>query len=93
VGELWEAIEAHRAHLGERGRLERRRAANLAAEVLAVSTARARGRLERSIEADPELVALVERVQRREVDPLSAVREIMERVFRIDGDENPADPR
>jgi LAO/AO transport system kinase len=93
VGELWEAIEAHRAHLGERGRLERRRAANLAAEVLAVSTARARGRVERSLEADPQLAALVERVQRREVDPLAAVREIMERVFGIDGDENAADAR
>ena len=26
VGELWEAIEEHRAHLGKQGRLERRRA-------------------------------------------------------------------
>ena len=93
VGELWEAIEEHRAHLGEQGRLERRRAANLAAEVLAVSTARARARLEDAIEADAELGELLERVQRRELDPLAAVREIMERVFGINGDENPTDAR
>jgi LAO/AO transport system kinase len=93
VAELWDALEGHRAHLGEEGRLERRRAANLAAEVLAVSTARARARLEEAIEADPELAGLLERVQRREVDPLAAVREIMERVFGIDGDENAADAR
>jgi hypothetical protein len=30
-------------------------------------------------------------VQRRELDPLTAVREIMEKVFRI-GDENGTDP-
>ena len=93
VGELWEAIEEHRAHLGGRGRLERRRAANLAAEVLAVSTARARARLEDAIEADAELGELLERVQRRELDPLAAVREIMERVFGINGDEDPTDAR
>jgi LAO/AO transport system kinase len=93
VAELWDAIEQHRAHLGEEGRLERRRAANLASEVLAVSTGRARARLEEAVDADPELAALLERVQRRELDPLAAVREIMKRVFGIDGDENSADAR
>jgi GTPase len=93
IDELWDALRAHRAHLGAEGRLERRRAANLAAEVLAVSTARARSHLERSIAADPELAALLERVQVRELDPLAAVHEIMERVLGIDGDENTADVR
>jgi hypothetical protein len=34
-------------------------------------------------------------VQRRELDPLTAVREIMEKVFRVrtDGDSNSADTR
>jgi LAO/AO transport system kinase len=91
--ELWAALRAHRVYLGADGRLERRRAANLATEVLAVSTARARSHLERSIAADPELAALLDRVQARELDPLAAVREIMERVLGIDGDENTADPR
>jgi GTPase len=93
IDELWAALRAHRAHLGAEGRLERRRAANLAAEVLTVSTARARGHLERSIAADSELAALLDRVQARELDPLAAVREIMERVLGIDGDENTTDAR
>jgi LAO/AO transport system kinase len=93
IDELWAALRAHRAHLGAEARLERRRAANLAAEVLTVSTARARGHLERSIAADPELAALLDRVQARELDPLAAVREIMERVLGIDGDENTTDAR
>ncbi len=93
VEEVWAALEAHRAHLGEGGRLQRRRASNLAAEVVAVSTARARGRLEHALRAEPELGALLERVERRELDPLAAVREIMERVFGIDGDQDSADAR
>jgi LAO/AO transport system kinase len=93
IEELWDAVLAHRAHLGEQGRLERRRAANLAAEVLAVSTARARDRLERALADEPALATLLEEVQRREVDPLAAVREIMERVFGSNGDENATDGR
>ena len=38
---------------------------------------------------DPELRRLLDEVQRRELDPLTAVREIMEKVFRV-GDENGA---
>jgi len=93
IDELWEALRAHRAHLGAEGRLERRRAANLSAEVLAVSTARVRAQLEQAIAADAELAALLEQVQARELDPLAAVREIMRRVLGIDGDENTADAR
>jgi LAO/AO transport system kinase len=93
IAELWEALLAHGAHLGAEGRLARRRAANLAAEVLTVSTARARAHLEQSIADDAELAALLERVQARDLDPLAAVREIMGRVFGIDGDENSTDAR
>ena len=35
---------------------------------------------------DPELRRLLEAVQRRELDPLTAVREIMEKVFRVSDD-------
>jgi LAO/AO transport system kinase len=93
VAELWNAIRSHREHLGEQGRLERRRAANLSAEVLAVATGRARAHLEHVAVEDEQLAALLERVQRRELDPLTAVREIMRQVFGIHGDENTADHR
>jgi LAO/AO transport system kinase len=86
VPQLWEKIEEHRAHLEHSGELERRRAANLAGEVFAVASARAKQHLEHAVRGDPELERLLGAVQRRELDPLSAVREILERVFHIGDD-------
>lgn len=85
VPELWERIEAHRAFLEADGALEERRRRNLAGEVFAVASARAKLHLERAVADDPELRRLLDEVQRRELDPLSAVREIMEKVFKVDG--------
>jgi len=86
VPELWEKIEEHRAHLESSGELERRRAKNLAGEVFAVASARAKQHLEHAVGGDPELERLLGAVQRRELDPLSAVREILEKVFHIGDD-------
>jgi GTPase len=83
VPELWEKILEHRRHLEESGALAERRAANLAGEVFAVASARAKSRLEAAVAEDEELRRLLGEVQRRELDPLSAVREIMERVFKV----------
>jgi LAO/AO transport system kinase len=93
VPELWEKLAAHRAHLEESGQLEERRARNLAGEVFAVASARANRHLEAAVREDPELARLLDEVQRRELDPLSAVREILERVFRIGRDEERTDAR
>ncbi len=87
VVELWEQIEAHRAHLESAGLLEERRGKNLAGEVFAVASLRAKAVLERAVADDPELSRLLDEVRRRELDPLTAVREIMEKVFKV-GDEN-----
>jgi LAO/AO transport system kinase len=84
VTELWEAIEQHRAYLETGGELEARRRRNLAGEVFAVASARAKSHLERAVADDPELRRLLDEVQRRELDPLTAVREIMEKVFHVD---------
>ena len=46
-----------------------------------------RAHLERAVAGDPELRRLLDEVQRRELDPLTAVREIMEKVFHL-GDED-----
>jgi LAO/AO transport system kinase len=89
VPELWEQLEAHRAHLEREGLLEERRARNLAGEVFSVASARAKAHLERAVEDDPELRRLLDAVQRRELDPLSAVAEIVEKVFGIDGGSGP----
>jgi LAO/AO transport system kinase len=86
VAELLAAIEEHRAALAADGRLEERRRRNLAAEVFAVASSRANAHLRAAVTEDPELQRVLGRVERRELDPLSAVREILEDVFRIDAD-------
>jgi LAO/AO transport system kinase len=83
IVELWEQIQAHRAHLQANGLLEGRRADHLAAEVFAVASARAKAHLEQAVADNPELRRLLAEVQRRELDPLTAVREIMEKVFKV----------
>jgi LAO/AO transport system kinase len=83
IDELWGKIEDHRAYLQDNGLLAERRARNLAGEVFAVASARAKGHLEEAVGDDPELRRLLEAVQRRELDPLTAVREILEKVFKI----------
>ena len=95
IEELWTEIETHRRHLEADGLLAERRARNLAGEVFAVASARAKTHLEAAVAEDPELGRLLAEVQRRELDPLTAVREILEKVFRIppDGDSNRPDPR
>jgi LAO/AO transport system kinase len=87
VDVLWEKIAAHRAFLEEDDGLEQRRRRNLAGEVFAVASSRAKVHLQHAVADDPELRRLLDEVQRRELDPLTAVREIMEKVFRI-GDTN-----
>jgi LAO/AO transport system kinase len=83
VPELWQGIEAHRAFLEAAGQLEERRRRNLAGEVFAVASARAKAHLELAVREDAELRRLLDEVQRRELDPLTAVREIMEKVFHV----------
>jgi LAO/AO transport system kinase len=96
IDELWAAIEGHRRHLEDTGTLEERRARNLAGEVFAVASARAKTHLEEAVAEDEELRRLLGEVQRRELDPLTAVREIMQKVFKVeqvDGDANSSDTR
>jgi LAO/AO transport system kinase len=91
---LWEKIAEHRRFLTERGLLAERRAEHLAGEVFAVASARASSHLERTVTGDPELRRLLEAVKERRLDPLTAVREIMEKVFHVgDSDSNTTDAR
>jgi LAO/AO transport system kinase len=87
VDDLWNRIEEHRGHLAHHGRLEERRRRNLAGEVFAVASARAKVHLERTVADDPELRRVLQAVERRELDPLTAVSEIIEKVFHL-GDED-----
>ena len=80
VAELWDALEARRAGLAERGELDARRERNLAGEVEALAVGRLRGLVRRAMRDDAALRAVVEGVQRREVDPLTAVGAVVESV-------------
>ncbi len=84
VEELWTAVGTHRDHLEETGLLAKRRASNLARQVYALASGRAKAHLELAVAGDEDLRRLLELVERRELDPLSAVREIMQQVFRIE---------
>ena len=79
IPELVETIDRHRAHIEEEGTLAERRARNLRAEVLGIAAARLRRDLEHRATSDPEWARLLERVVRREIDPATAARELLER--------------
>jgi LAO/AO transport system kinase len=83
IEKLWEKIGEHRAWLADDGRLEERRRQNLAHEVFSVASVRARRAIEAAVRDDPELRRLLDEVQARKLDPLTAVREILEQVFRV----------
>lgn len=77
IPELVAQLDAHGKHLADTGQLEARRLANLRKEVLAIATLRLRAELERSLEADPQLAALLEQVGDRTLDPASAATELL----------------
>ena len=87
VAELWATLEEHRSALERDGRLDERRRKNLAAEVFAVASGRASRHLRAVVAEDAELRAVLSRVEERELDPLSAVREILEEVFDVHADD------
>ena len=80
VPELWDALEKRRAELDERGELEARRERNLSGEVEALAVARVRLLVREAMRDDVAVRALVEGVQRREVDPVTAVAAVVDAV-------------
>jgi len=80
VGELLDAIDAHGNHIEQEGTLAERRARNLRAEVLSIAAARMRRELERGIDGDAGVKALLDQVVKREIDPASAAKQLLERV-------------
>jgi LAO/AO transport system kinase len=83
VAGLWDEIMARRAALEASGALAERRRANLEREVLGLASARAARNLEQAVAGRGDLRALLDRVGAREVDPLQAVAEVLDRVYGI----------
>jgi LAO/AO transport system kinase len=81
VPELWEAIAARHAELGQDGIADRRRA-SLARELRTVAAARAAARIEAALRDDAGIAQMLEQLASREVDPLTAVEELYRAAFR-----------
>jgi LAO/AO transport system kinase len=80
IADLLQQIDAHREHITASGSLAERRARNLRAEVLGIAAARLRRRLEERATSDPDWEDLLESVTRRETDPASAARKLLETI-------------
>jgi LAO/AO transport system kinase len=83
VEALWAAIVARREALARSGALAERRRASLEREVLGLAAARASRRLAETVSGRADLRELLDRVTARELDPLQAVGEVLERVYGI----------
>ena len=79
IEELADQIAAHRAHIEQEGTLSERRRRNLMNEVLALSAARLRRKLEQSVHEDAEVQELLDEVVARRLDPASAATRLLER--------------
>src|SRR6266545_4226195 len=79
VAELAEKITEHREHIEAEGTLDERRARNLRNEVLELAASRLRRRLEATVADDPSVRELLDRVVKREIDPASAAKDLLER--------------
>jgi LAO/AO transport system kinase len=79
VAELAEQITEHREHIEAEGTLEERRARNLRNEVLELAASRMRRRLEEAVADDASIQELLDRVVKREIDPASAAKDLLER--------------
>jgi LAO/AO transport system kinase len=79
VVELAEKIAEHREHIEAEGTLEERRARNLRNEVLELAASRMRRRLEAAVADDSSIRELLDRVVKRELDPPSAAKDLLER--------------
>jgi LAO/AO transport system kinase len=79
VAELAEKISEHREHIEAEGTLDERRARNLRNEVLELAASRMRRRLEDAVADDASIRELLDRVVKRDLDPASAAKELLER--------------
>jgi LAO/AO transport system kinase len=79
VAELAEKISEHRDHIEAEGTLDERRARNLRNEVLELAASRMRRRLEAAVADDASVRELLDRVVKRDLDPASAAKELLER--------------
>ena len=81
VEELWGLLAGRRDALAAAGELDARRRRNVRGEATAAAAAQVRAAVEEALVSDPDLAGLVDAVERREVDPLTAGRRIADAVL------------
>ena len=79
IDELVEKLDEHRAHLEKAGTLHERRRRNLMNEVLELAASRMRRRLDAAVADDAAVRELLDRVVKRELDPASAAKDLLDR--------------
>ena len=84
VPQLWEAVGSHRAFLEQGDGLAARRRRSIENEVVTLAVSQVRRRLAEAVASDPQVRGLLDRVHARELDPLTATREIAERVLHLE---------
>ena len=81
VEELWRILHERREELTAAGEIDARRQRNVRGEAVAAATARVQHAVEDALASDPRLGELVEAVERRELDPLTAGARIADAVL------------
>jgi LAO/AO transport system kinase len=76
IDEVLDAIEAHRQHVIDSGRLEQKRRSQLRDEVLDLVAERARRRANRSISGDSEMNQRLQTAPLTEIDPFEMAKEL-----------------
>ena len=78
IDEMWDAVQAHRAHLEDRGRLRLKRRSRLLREVEDMVSQSLKGRAAQRLEAAPDLV---EDLYERRSDPYAAAAALVKKVL------------
>jgi LAO/AO transport system kinase len=77
IGDLWDAIEAHRKHQESTGDIRRKRRDRLLKEVESMAAQQFRELTRGALEADADLAG---RLERRQIDPYRAAAILLERI-------------
>lgn len=85
VSELWGHVQEYLAWAKGQGEFDRRRRRQLKEQVFALAIERMAERMRIEAQSNPEFAAILEKVTQRELDPLTAVRDVLERVFMVRG--------
>ena len=78
IPELWSKVQEHRQHITTTSELERRRAARREREFLETVMEQMERRLRSQVVEDPALVAILEKVGRKEAEPYSSAMEFLD---------------